>query len=84
MTCIQNTVNTQPFVTCAVHSHDCKPLAYLHAPLEDAQRATSREGLLGVLQPQHTLAAVQALVNVGVGLHLEAAVLPSADVHLQP
>lgn len=70
-------------MTCAVHSHDCRPLVYLHAPLEDAQRATSREGLLRVLQPQHTLAAVQALVNVGVRLHLEAAVLPSTDVHLQ-
>ncbi len=58
-------------------------MMYLHAPFENAQRAASREGFLRVFQPQHTLAVVQSLVDVGMRLHLEARILPSADVHLQ-
>ena len=55
----------------------------LHAPFEDAQWAACREGRLGVFQPQHTLAAVQGLVNLGMRLHLEALILAGADVHLE-
>lgn len=57
---------------------------YLHAPFEDSQWATSGKGLLGILQSQHTLTAVQSLVNVGMCLHLKACVLTGTDAHLQP
>ena len=48
-------------------------------PFEDAEGRARGEGSVGILQAEHALRGVQRLVDVGVGLELEALVGPGGD-----